>query len=682
VFASVCTIIASVAVAAAWWVASLDPMPTVRALDYSTVVLDRHGRLLRAYPISEGRWRLRATVDDVDPRYLAQLFAYEDKRFHDHPGIDPLALARAAWQWLRSGHIVSGGSTLTMQVARLLEPQHERTLVVKLKEIVRAIELERALSKRQILGLYLSLAPFGGNLEGVRAASLAYFGKEPARLSPGQTALLVALPQSPETRRPDRFPQAARRARNRVLERIAAAGVLPADEIAQAKAEPVPSGRQPMPVLAPQAADEAVAAAPARKIHRLTIDAVMQKNLEHLARARAHALGQDISTAIVVVDHQSGQVLARVGSADYFDDRRAGQVDMTRALRSPGSALKPFIYGLGFEDGLIHPQTLIDDRPTRYGGYAPKDFDHSFEGTVTVRRALQLSLNLPAVAVLDKVGSSRLSARLTQAGARLVLPPGDAPGLAMGLGGLGITLSDLTKLYAGLARLGTTVPLIENADANRDDTPQRLLDPVAAWYVGDVLLGTPPPQNAPYGRLAYKTGTSYGNRDAWAMGFDGRLAIGVWVGRPDGAAVPGLIGHSAAAPILFDAFARTGLPPARLPRAPQGAIVAATENLPPPLRRFRPDGYAGADAARRPHIMFPPDGASLELTRESDGAFDPVPVKIAGGAGPLTVLADGMPLAANTEKHVLFFAPHGPGFVRLTVTDTRGAADSVTVRLQ
>ncbi|HZS65329.1 MAG TPA: penicillin-binding protein 1C [Xanthobacteraceae bacterium] len=660
--------------------AALDPMPRVRALEYSTVVLDRNGRLLRPYPISEGRWRLRTTVADIDPRYLKQLLAYEDKRFYQHRGVDLLALGRAAWQWLRYGHVVSGGSTLTMQVARLLDPRNERTISVKLKEIVRAIELERALTKREIIDLYLSLAPFGGNLEGVRAASLAYFGKEPARLTPGQAALLVALPQSPEARRPDRFAPAARRARERVLDRLAAARLMPADEIAQARAEPMPGARKAMPVLAPHAADEAVAVAPSLKTLQLTIDAALQARLETLAGERAHALGPNISVAIVAVDNGSAEMLAHVGSANYFDDRSAGQVDMARALRSPGSTLKPFIYGLGLEDGLIHPETLIDDRPVRYGGYAPENFDQTFQGTVTVRRALQLSLNVPAVAVLDKVGASRLRARLMQAGASLVLPEGDSPGLAMGLGGVGISLTDLTMLYTGLARLGTAMPLVENAAAPAESR-RRLLDAVAAWYIGNVLLGTPPPENAPQGRIAYKTGTSYGYRDAWAVGFDGKLTIGVWVGRPDGAPVPGMIGRGAAAPILFDAFARSGIAPARLPPAPKGVITATNAGLPPPLQHFGGEGNMAANAEKRPHVMFPPNGVRLELTRSKEGGFDPVPVKVTGN-GPLTVLADGVPLASNTGKRTLFFSPQGPGFVRLTVTDSRGAADSVTVRVQ
>ena len=313
--------------------------------------------------------------------------------------------------------------------------------------------------------------------------------------------------------------------------------------------------------------------------------------------------------------------------------------------------------------------------------YAPENFDNKFQGTVTVRSALQLSLNVPAVAVLDKVGANRLSARLGQAGAPLVLPKGEVPGLAMGLGGLGITLRDLTMLYVGLARLGNTVPLIERADNIIDSTPRRLLDPVAAWYVGNVLFGTPPPDNAPRGRIAFKTGTSYGYRDAWAVGFDGRRTIGVWVGRPDGAPVPGLIGRTAAAPILFDAFGRTGLSPVKQPPAPKGALVVANGKLPLPLQRFRQDTLLLGDAATRPRIMFPPNGARIELAR-TNGETDPVPLKISGGTGQITVLVNGVPLPASNGQRTLFFAPDGPGFLRLTVTDAKGAADSVTVRVQ
>ena len=681
---------ASLLAVSAHWIAGLGPPPDGKALEFSTRVLDRDGRLLRAYATPEGRWRLPARIADVDPRLFEVLFAYEDKRFRSHPGVDPLALTRAAFQLATSGRIHSGGSTLTMQVARLLEPRSGRSFLRKLRQIVRAVEIERVLSKDAVLSLYLDLAPYGGNIEGVRAASLAYFGKEPRRLTLGEAALLVALPQAPESRRPDRWTEGARNARNRVLDRFSSLGTVPADEIALAKAEPVPTARHPMPLLAPHAANSAVAEVPTGSEIRLSIDADLQRNLEELARERSRALvqthGPDVSLAIFVVDNATGAVAAHIGSPDYFDARRAGEIDMTRALRSPGSTLKPFIYGLGFEDGFIHPETLIDDQPVRYGAYAPQNFDFTFQGTVTVRKALQLSLNVPALAVLDRAGASRLAARLTQAGAALVLPEGEAPGLAIGLGGVGIRLADLVMLYGGLARLGTVLPASEQMDRRAPPTTpgqgegRRLMEPVAAWYVANTLIGTPPPENGAPGRIAFKTGTSYGYRDAWSIGFDGKHTIGVWVGRPDGAPVPGLIGRSAAAPILFDAFARLGAPPVALPRAPEGALVTTTAKLPPPLKRFSPNGPLGDDAQARLHILFPPDGARLELSR-SEGKPDPVPLKLSGAVAPVTVLVNGTPVPAQ-PRGALFFLLDGAGFARVTVIDGSGAADSVVVRAE
>jgi penicillin-binding protein 1C len=660
---------------------SFGPAPLGRDLEVSTVVLDRDGKLLRAYLTSEGRWRLPAARKDVDPRFIAALLAYEDKRFFYHHGVDPFAMSRAAYQLATQGHIVSGGSTISMQVARVLEPREKRSLYAKLHQAVRALQLEWALTKDEILSLYLTLAPYGGNLEGIRAASLAYFGKEPRRLTLGETALLVALPQSPELLRPDRYPAAAKLARDRVLDRIAERGLYSAAEIARAKQEPVPTARKPMPLIAPHSADAAVLGAPKKRVLRLTIDGYLQKLLEKLARERAQNLGPDMSVAIVVIDNATGEVLARVGSPDYFALRRAGQVDLTRAVRSPGSALKPFIYGIGFEDGLIHPETLIDDHPIHYGNYAPENFDLTYQGTVTVRRALQLSLNTPAVAVLDEVGPSRLIARLAQAGAPLVLPKDEAPGLALGLGGVGIRLLDLTMLYSGLARQGTVTPLVEQL-GEAPQPPRRLIEPVAAWYVGSVLLGTPPPENAAGGRIAFKTGTSYGYRDAWAIGFDGKHTVGVWAGRPDGAPVVGLGGRVTAAPILFDAFARLGSPPQPLPRAPKGVLIASSAKLPPPLKHFQPRDSAGEAMSPKVQIVFPPNGASLELSHAAGETPDPIAIKITGGTPPLNVLLNGMPIPGRKNTRTLFFEPDGPGFVRLTVTDATGAADSVVLRLQ
>jgi penicillin-binding protein 1C len=476
-----------------------------------------------------------------------------------------------------------------------------------------------------------------------------------------------------------------------VLDRMVAEHVVPEEDAAQAKAQPVPRLRKPMPILAPHAADQAAAAAKDASVIRLTLDANLQKVLEPLARDRAIALGPNISVGIIVVDNESGDVLAHVGSADYFDERRAGQVDMTRAVRSPGSTLKPFIYGLAFEDGFVHPESLIEDRPVRFGSYAPENFDMTYQGTVPVRKALQLSLNIPAIVLLDRVGASRLSSRLKQAGANLVLPKDEAPGLAMGLGGVGITLQDLALLYAGLPRLGTTRPLreiiptdhVDGEIKNDQRETMRLMDQVAAWQVGNVLLGTPPPENAARNRIAFKTGTSYGYRDAWSVGFDGRMTIAVWVGRPDGAPVPGLIGRVAAAPILFDAFARTGKLPAALPRPPKGVLIAGNSKLPLPLRRFRPLGeLVRAGAEQAPHIQFPLNGSRIDVDRSAGTEAAAMPVKVSGGVLPLTMLVNGLAVGEIDSRRQRLIDPPGPGFARLTVIDATGAADTVVVRIQ
>jgi penicillin-binding protein 1C len=666
------------------WVISLGPLPLAQAQQVSTSVVDRSGKLLRAYAMADGRWRLPVDArSGVDPGYLKLLLAYEDRRFRSHSGVDPLALGRAALQLITRGHIVSGGSTITMQLARLMEPRRERSVTAKLRQMVRAIEIERQLSKDQILDLYLALAPFGGNLEGIRAASIGYFDKEPKRLSLAEQAVLVALPQSPETRRLDRYPETARAVRDRVLDRMVEEGVVSLDDALQAKSVAVPRLRKPMPILAPHSADQAVANVKDAPVIVLTLDSSLQKVLESLAHDRALVLGPDISIAIVAVDNESGDVLAHVGSPDYFDERRAGQVDMTRAVRSPGSTLKPFIYGLAFEDGFVHPESLIDDRPVRFGSYAPENFDMTFQGTVPVRKALQLSLNVPAIELLDRVGASRLSSRLKQAGANLVLPKDEVPGLAMGLGGVGVTLQDLVQLYSGIARLGSAKPLREIVWKDDVREPLRLMDQVAAWQVGNVLIGTPPPENAPHNRIAFKTGTSYGYRDAWSAGFDGRMTIGVWVGRPDGAPVPGLVGRTAAAPILFDAFARTGKLPASLPKAPKGTLVASNAKLPLPLRRFRPFGElvrTGGEQALR--IQFPLNGSRIDAANTADARFSAVPVKVAGGVLPMTMLVNGVAVGEIDGRRQRLIDPPGAGFVRLTVQDATGAADTVVVRIQ
>lgn len=670
----------------------IGPLPLDATQQTSVTVVDREDRLLRAFTTADGQWRLPVDPKDVDQQYLKMLLAFEDQRFYEHHGVDPQAVARAIVQLAKHRRLVSGGSTLTMQVARLLERKHERTAGGKLRQMARAIQLERALSKHEILRLYLRLAPFGGNLEGVRAATLAYFGKEPRRLSIGEAALLVALPQSPEVRRLDRNPRAAQRARDRVLDRAVAAGILTAAEATKAKSERVPVARQAFPKLAPHLTETEVATHPAQNTIKLTLDATLQASLEKLAGEQAKIQGEKLSAAIVVADHATGEILAHVGSAGYLDSGRQGAVDMVTAIRSPGSTLKPFIYGLSFEAGLGHPETLIDDRPIRFGDYAPKNFDEGYHGTVSIREALSQSLNIPAVRVLARVGPGKLVGRFRRAGVTARFPDKSEPTLAMALGGTGLTLRDMTQLYASLARGGDSIALTHRYDERGKSllptrvkqiaNAHRLMSPVAAWYVTDILKDAPPPLNAKGGRFAYKTGTSYGYRDAWAIGYDGRHVIAVWVGRPDGTSVPGMMGRTAAAPILFDAFERVSRKRAPLPGPPTGALTTAAADLPAPLARWR---EAGDDAPTGPFlkpsvlISYPPDRSEIE-SADLDG--EPLVLKADGGALPLTWLVDGAPIISDPHARDTTWQPTGPGFTKLTVIDANGKVDRVSVRLK
>ncbi len=691
-YAAVLIAFFGLAVPGAWLQAqrALGPLDLTALDRVSTVALDRDGRLLRAFETSDGRWRLPLRAKDVDPRFFTLLKAYEDRRFDRHGGVDFLALLRAGGQFVRTRHVVSGGSTLTMQAARLLEPRPERNLFAKARQILRAYQLEARFSKSEILDIYLALAPYGGNLEGLRAASLAYFGKEPRRLSTAEAALLVAIPQAPEARRPDRRVRSARAARDRVIDRAVAAGALSASIAARAKNEPPPVARKPFPELAPHVTEALARAHPGRKILNLTLEASLQAGLEKLARDRAERLGPKLTMAILVIDNGSGDILAHVGAADYFSKDRAGAIDMTEALRSPGSTLKPFIYAMAFGDGLAHPETLLDDVPTRYGAWKPTNFDDKFHGAVTAREALQLSLNLPAAQVLDAVGPARFVARMRGAGLPLVLPRDSDAGLAIGLGGVGVRLRDLARAYAAFPRDGLAPELSEDRDdPTARPSPQRIAEPAAAWQVADILRFAPPPDNGAIGQIAFKTGTSYGYRDALAIGFDRAHTVAVWVGRADNGAVSGLIGRKVAAPILFSAFARIGGPHEAPPRPP-GVLVASTAHLPPPLRHLRRDApkILAATFSNPLKITFPPDGARIDLglLRAAGEERPELALKAQGGAPPLTWMVNGAPLRqdaeAQNQRHEANWAPDGAGFARVSVIDAKGASDSVVVRLE
>ncbi|WP_374574037.1 penicillin-binding protein 1C [Phenylobacterium sp.] len=650
------------------------PPDLSRAERSSPVALDRRGAWLRALPVENGRWRIRADLSRTDPSFLKRLVAVEDARFYLHPGVDPFAVVRAAGSALVHGRITSGASTLTMQTARLLSP-HPRTFAGKAVEALRALQIEARLSKRRILALYLTLAPYGGNLEGVRAASLSYFGHEPESLTPGEQALLIALPQSPEARRPDRRPEAARAARREVLDKLVHAGQLSPAEAAEADAEPLP-GRAPFPSLAWHVAGELARAAPKDQASVVsTIDAGLQRRLEPLARAAARAQGPGVTAAILVVDIDGRAVRAAVGSAGL--DRPGGWIDMTTALRSPGSSLKPFIYAMAFEQGLMAPDTEIDDTPRRFADYQPENFDRVFHGKVTAREALTNSLNVPAVATLEKVGPAAFEARLTGAGVKLVRPRAQLrePGLALALGGVGISLRDLAALYAALGDGGLYKPLAFTEDAARAGKRARgvrLVRAEAAQQVLDILRETPPPAGVSPAALArgrplmaFKTGTSYGFRDALAAGVIGHYAVVVWTGRADGGARGGLTGRDAALPLLFDAADLIDAPPS----APR---PIAPKNAPEALERLQQTGDG-------PRLIFPPDGATVQVAGFGPGSRGLV--LSAGGEG-LTWYVAGEPVAPDPVSGRVIWRPASPGFYRLSVVDGQGREAAARVRIK
>ncbi|WP_244408834.1 penicillin-binding protein 1C [Roseomonas fluvialis] len=613
-------------------------------------VFDRDGRTLSVLPAPGGVWRLRTAVADVPPVLTELLVAAEDRRFRSHPGVDPVALGRAVVQWVRAGRVVSGGSTLTMQAARLLEPR-PRTLRSKVIEIFRALQLEARFGKDEILGIWLTLAPQGGNIEGMRAGSLAWFGRPAARLDAAESALLVALARRPASLRPDRHPDAARAARDAVLARRGgpAAGMSEADRALSIAAD-MPGRRRDMPRLAPHLAREMARGATGHVT--LTLDAPLQRATERLAAEILPTLPDRAALAIVVADVATREVRALIGG-EWGAESRAGALDLTRAVRSPGSALKPFLYAMAFERGIATPGSIVADLPRHFGEYAPENFSRDFAGRVTAAQALRMSLNLPAVALLDQVGALRFASALKAAGAAPRLPPGADASLPLALGGAGTTLREMVALYATIADHGRARPLRLTPGPPAD--PQQVVERRAADAVGAILV-----QNFPGGGptgVAWKTGTSWGGRDAWAMGFDARHVAGVWIGRPDGTAMPGATGRQGALPVLARVFAL-------LPEAPREGlrVVADAPRQAAPVDRLR--------------LLFPPPGAALA---EDAG---PVVLRAAGGRRPLTFLVDGAPLRSEPARREVAWSPPGPGAYRVTVLDADGVAAAVALRVR
>ncbi|KCZ90664.1 penicillin-binding protein 1C [Hyphomonas johnsonii] len=669
----------AVLLAAVFGLDALFPPPLARAGHISAMVTDRQGKPLRAFPTDDGRWRFRGDLDKIDPEFVEALIRVEDKRFRQHQGTDWIGMARAAVDSVFAGRIVSGGSTITMQTARMLEPR-DRTIGSKLIEIIRARQIEHRLSKDEILELYLTLTPYGGNLEGVRAASWSYFGHEADRLSDDEIALLIALPQSPEARRPDRRPVQAARARDWVAEKLANYGVFSEADVADVAALPVPGRRRDFPDRAWHGTAKALASGPRGDV-RSTLDSSLQAEVERIALTRADAAGPEVQVSVLVVDIPTRAVRAIAGSASR--DRPGGWLDLTAQARSPGSTLKPFIYAMAFDDGSAAPDTLISDLPRRFAAYQPENFDRMFRGDVRVSDALQHSLNVPAVMMLDKVGPERFAAQLALAGAspRIAGSASHEAGLAIALGGAGLTARELAVLYAALGDKGVAKPLVWRADAepaSRALPGQRLIGEASADEIIRILQNGPTPEGRVPGRLtenapqiAFKTGTSYGFRDAWAAGVAGDLAIVVWVGRADGAPRPGVTGGDVALPILFE-IADRAAHHLRDEGAARGRLTAeARPRSKGAIRDF------SADAP--PQILFPPRDAELWA-----GTVDGTPAKgfvLAGrGEGQLTWFVNGAPCAID-DAGAPVWQPTREGFYIVTAVDTAGRTSRVRVRV-
>ncbi len=546
------------------------PLPARLRLPGSTVVEYRDGTPAYVFLSPDQRWRIQAGAGEVDPAYVRALLRLEDKRFWHHPGVDPFAVLRAAWLDLRRAHAVSGASTLTMQLARVLEPR-PRTFRAKLIETFRALQLELRLSKRRILEAYLTHVPFGRNVEGVEAASLAYFGHGARSLSPAEIATLLAVPQDPNHRFP--APQNAARlrsARDRIADRLfeldalplgpTDARLAPATALAQVRASPVPTALQPFPREAAHAAIWLREQQPDKARLRTTLDRGAQQAVERILRAAAPRLAlQSIHNgAAVVVEHGTAVVRALVGNFDYWDAAHAGQIPGFARARSAGSTLKPFLYAGAIDRGLALPENLVADVPVRFGGYSPKNYDQSFAGLVRLEDALTQSLNVPFVDLLSRFGVADFIGLLRRLGARELGDDAGRYGLSAVVGGVEVSPLELAALYVALAEDGRVRPLRLTSD-DKAVAAAPAFSPGAAFLTRRALYRKDRPDFPSRRELSgipasihWKTGTSFGHRDAWAVGSGPRDTAAIWLGNFDETPSPDLVGAEAAGPLLFD----------------------------------------------------------------------------------------------------------------------------------
>ena len=682
------------------------PRNLFKNVSYSTVVESAEGELLGARIAADGQWRF-PPCDTVPSRFATSLIQFEDRHFRYHPGVNPFSLVRALRDNIRSGHVVSGGSTITMQVIRLSR-QRERTVWQKMVEAVLATRLELRCSKRKILALYASHAPFGGNVVGLEAASWRYFGRPASELSWGESATLAVLPNSPSTLHLSRGREELLQKRNRLLKRLLDHKDIPLETYNAAIEEPLPDAPLPLPSLA----SHYVERCPKGVRTRTGLSLPLQRAVEAAVNRRSDELAQEgiADMAAVVIDNASGAVVAYVGNSSPERERPGKLVDIASSPRSTGSILKPFLYEAALQEGTILPRTLLPDIPVNLSGFAPQNFDRQFYGAVPADEALARSLNVPSVFLLQQYGVPKFHSVLRQAGLSTITEVPEHYGLSLILGGAEARLDEITAAYSAFVRGETPFP-----------------DPVARWYTLEALKEVNRPDQLDWRlirsvrKAAWKTGTSYGFRDAWAVGMTPAYTIGVWAGNAQGQGVPGLVGARTAGPVMFDilnllpamdewfpepdtpsgAYADICTASGHLagPECPSESMVIPAAGLdgepchyhnsgefvlPPAMEwYYRPNhpDYTGArkasgDAAVQ--FIYPQSGAALSLPRLLSGKVEGVVFRAAHHKTDATLWwhLDNTYVGETTFRHEMLLAP-APGRHTLTVVDQDGSTAAV-----
>ncbi|MBR6346792.1 MAG: penicillin-binding protein 1C [Bacteroidales bacterium] len=700
-----------------WYLLCL-PRELFRGVSYSTVVTDRGGELLGARTADDGQWRF-PPCDTVPRRYREALIEFEDRFFPYHPGVNPASIVRALISNIRSGHVTSGGSTITMQVVRMSR-HRERTLRQKIIEAILATRLEQRYSKKKILALYASHAPFGGNVVGIEAAAWRYFGAPAGELTWAEAATLAVLPNSPASIHPGRAREALLEKRNRLLERLHRKGLMDSETLSLSLEEPLPDAPLPLPAYAQHLVDYYNLNAHGRQV-ATTIDLALQRQLTDITSATSdHLAKEDIADlAAVVIDIKSGEIRAYIGNSSPGRERNGVNVDIARRKRSTGSILKPFLYCAAFQDGVVLPGTLLPDTPVNINGFTPQNFDMKYYGAVPAGEALSRSLNIPAVHLLRDYGIGKFLALLKECGFTTFPLEPDHYGLSLILGGGEANLLETTSAYANMARCLLSL----------DDGPWK--EPRALWQTFQALKEVNRADELDYNliqslrKAAWKTGTSYGFRDAWAVGVTPDWAVGVWAGNADGHGVPGLIGARTAGPVLFDILnvlpkgkdwfdepeegvaaevcpasgylkgpwcpesetvmlSPKGLESGACPyhRSIDGEVVFA---LPPAMEWYYKDYHPEYVPPRHSisdetmEFIYPSNGSRLSLPRQLDGSLGGIVFQLAHRNPNERIWwhLDGSYIGETTYLHRLSLTP-SKGPHTLTVVDSNAATASIS----